>query len=223
MATYTIPDAPEVIVSVRGKDSLSTRHRALDKIADMLSSGELSIEEVSNGLSTDQLILSETPAKTTEPESDEEQEPLSMAVRELHKFLLLKIRTQRLKQLALQARQNIDTILLEESIEQDLDQLESTVKGDYKTLKEFVGALGEYRQTKTGAEAALRLLDEALKFSLSITASPSSSSLTETEVFGSDTKAETANEATQTEGEATNEKNKNGFKRRLEANGALIQ
>ena len=213
MATYALPEVPDVLVTVRGKDSLSTRHKALDKIAEMSSSGELSIE-VLNGLSTDQLILSETPAKTTEPESDEEQEPLSMAVRELHKFLLLKIKTQRLKQLAVQARQNIDAILTEESIEQDLDQLEETVKGDYKTLKEFVLALGEYRQTKTGAEAALAILDEALQFNLSITATPSSSSLIETEVCGSDTKEETAKDTTQIEGEVTNGKNKNSLNRK---------
>jgi len=220
MATYVLAELPDILITVRGKDSITTRQKALDKIADMLSSGELSTE-VPKGLTPEQLILSETPAKTTEPESDEEQEPLSMAVREVHKFLLLKIKTQRLKQLALQARQNIDTILTLESIEQDFDQLEEMLKGDYKTIKEFVGALGEYRQTKTGAEAALRLLDEALKFELLIVITSSPISLIETEVFAPETKAETAKETTETEGEATNQKSKNGLNRKLEANGAL--
>jgi len=220
MATYTIPEVPDVLVTVRGKDSITTRQKALDKIADMLSSGELPTE-VPKGLTPDDLILTEAPARTTDAEGDEEQEPLSMAVREVHKFLLLKIKTQRLKQLALQARQNIDTILTEESIEQDFDQLEEMLKGDYKTIKEFVGALGEYRQTKTGAEAALRLLDEALKFELSILITSSPISLIETEVFAPETKAETAKETTETEGEATNQKSKNGLNRKLEANGAL--
>ena len=220
MATYAIPEVPDVVVTVRGKDSITTRQKALDKIADMLSSGELPTE-VPNGLTPEQLILTEAPARTTDAEGDEEQEPLSMAVREVHKFLLLKIKTQRLKQLALQARQNIDTILTLESIEQDFDQLEEMLKGDYKTIKEFVGALGEYRQTKTGAEAALRLLDEALKFELSILITSSPISLIETEVFAPETKAETAKETTETEGEATNQKSKNGLNRKLEANGAL--
>jgi len=221
MATYVLAELPDILITVRGKDSITTRQKALDKIADMLSSGELSTE-VPKGLTPEQLILSETPAKMTEPESDEEQEPLSMAVREVHKFLLLKIKTQRLKQLALQARQNIDTILTLESIEQDLDQLEETVKGDYKTLKEFVLALGEYRQAKAVAESALAILDEALQFKLSITTTPSS--LAETEGFGSNTKEKTAKtETTDTEGEVTNERSKNGFKRKLELNGALNQ
>jgi len=221
MATYVLAELPDILITVRGKDSITTRQKALDKIADMLSSGELSTE-VPKGLTPDLLILTEAPARTTDAEGDEEQEPLSMAVRELHKFLLLKIRTQRLKQLAVQARQNIDTILTEESIEQDLDQLEETVKGDYKTLKEFVLALGEYRQTKTGAEAALAILDEALQFKLSITTTPSS--LAETEGFGSNTKEKTAKTGTtDTEGEVTNERSKNGFNRKLERNGALLQ
>jgi len=221
MATYTIPEVPDVLVTVRGKDSISTRQKALDKIADMLSSGELPTE-VPKGLTPELLILTETPARTTDAEGDEEQEPLSMAVREVHKFLLLKIKTQRLKQLAVQARQNIDTILTEESIEQDLDQLEETVKGDYKTLKEFVLALGEYRQAKAGAESALAILDEALQFKLSITTTPSS--LAETEGFGSNTKEKTAKTGTtDTEGEVTNERSKNGFNRKLERNGALLQ
>ncbi len=221
MATYVLAELPDILITVRGKDSITTRQKALDKIADMLSSGELPTE-VPNGLTPDDLILTEAPARTTEPESDEEQEPLSMAVRELHKFLLMKIRTQRLKQLALQARQNIDTILTLESIERDLDQLEEMLKGDYKTIKEFVLALGEYRQTKTGAEAALAILDEALQFKLSITTTPSS--LAETEGFGSNTKEKTAKTGTtDTEGEVTNERIRNGFKRKLGLNGALNQ
>jgi len=221
MATYVLAELPDILITVRGKDSITTRQKALDKIADMLSSGELPTE-VPKGLTPDDLILTEAPARTTDAEGDEEQEPLSMAVRELHKFLLMKIRTQRLKQLALQARQNIDTILTLESIERDLDQLEEMLKGDYKTIKEFVLALGEYRQTKTGAEAALAILDEALQFKLSITTTPSS--LAETEGFGSNTKEKTAKTGTtDTEGEVTNERIRNGFKRKLELNGALNQ
>jgi len=221
MATYTLAEAPEVIVSVRGKDSLTTRQKALDKIADMLESGELPTE-VPKGLNLEQLILTEAPTRTTDAEGDEDQEPLEIVVRELHKFLLLKIRTQRLKQLAVQARQNIDTILTEESIEQDLDQLEEMLKGSYKSLKDFVSALGEYRQTKPGAEAALTILDEALQFNLSIPATLSSSSLTKTEVFAPETKEEMAKETTQTGAEATSEPAKNGRKRRPEPNGALV-
>ena len=148
MATYTLVEAPDITVSVRGKDSPTTRSKALDKITEMIESGELPTE-LSNGLSTEQLILTEAPI-----EGDEEQEPLEVAVRELQKFLFLKLRTQRLKLGATQARQNIATILTEETNEQDIDQLEEMLKGNFKTLKEFVGVLKEYRQAKPGAESS---------------------------------------------------------------------
>ena len=148
MATYTLVEDPDITVSVRGKDSPTTRNKAIDKIAEMIESGELPTE-VSNGLSTEQLILTEIPI-----EGDEEQEPMEMAVRELQKFLFLKLRTQRLKLGATQARQNIATILTEETNEQDIDQLEEMLKGNFKTLKEFVGVLKEYRQAKPGAESS---------------------------------------------------------------------
>jgi len=51
-----------------------------------------------------------------------------MEMAELQKFLFLKLRTQRLKLGATQARQSIAAILAEESIEQDLDQLEEMLE-----------------------------------------------------------------------------------------------
>ncbi len=113
-----------------------------------------------------------------------------MAVRELQKFLFLKLKTQRLKLAATQARQSIAVILTEETIEQDLDQLEEMLKGNFKTLKEFVGVLREYRQAKPGAESALSILDEALKVQLSAPAtSDSANSSTEMDVLASDNEA----------------------------------
>ena len=214
MATYTLAEAPEVIVSVRGKDSLTNRQKALDKIAEILESEE-SLVERSFDLSTEQLILTES-GKTSDAEGGEEQ-PLEIAVRELHKFLLLKLRTQRLKQAAVLARQNIEVVLTEESVEQDLDQLEEIVKGSCKSLKEFVGALGEYRQARVGAEAALTIVDEALEFNLSTPGAFNSSSSTD-QGLTSEPQTDTAKaETTETE-QATNE-TKNGKKRKPEPNG----
>lgn len=211
MATYTLVEAPEISVSVRGKDSPTTRSKALDKIAEMIESGELPTE-LSNGLSAEQLILTKAPV-----EGDEEQEPMEMAVRELQKFLFLKLRTQRLKLGATQARQSIAAILAEESIEQDLDQLEEMLKGNFKTLKEFVGVLKEYRQAKPGAESALSILDEALQVKLSTQAtSGSANSSTEMDALASDTEAFTDQaETTETSAdEITIETAKNGKQRR---------
>lgn len=177
MATYTLAEVPEVTVSVRGKDSPIIRQKALDQIADMLESGEL-LTELPKDLSIEQLVLTDS-AKTTDTESDEEQ-PLEMALRELQKFLFLKLRTQRLKQSATIARQNMANLLSEETLEQDLDEAEETIKGHFKTLKDFVGVLREYRQSKPRAESALIVLDEALGFNLSTPASKTNSTATET-------------------------------------------
>jgi hypothetical protein len=208
---YTLSDLPEVKVSVQGKDSPITRQKAIDKIAEMSKAGEL-LDVLANDLSAEQLLLIEAPPQTADLESDEEEDPLIVAVRELNKFSPLKIKTQRLKQAALQARRNIDVLFTEEPIEEDLDQLEEILKGNFKTLKDFAGSLVEYRKAKPGAEQARLILDEALQLSLS---TPSTSELS--------ANSSTANELTspapvasvaETEDETTTETAKNGRKRR---------
>ncbi len=85
MATYTLADLPEVKVSVQGKDSPITRQKAIDKIAEMSKAGEL-LDVLANDLSAEQLLLIEAPPQTADLESDEEEDPLIVAVRELNKF-----------------------------------------------------------------------------------------------------------------------------------------
>ncbi len=76
----------------------------------------------------------------------------------------------RVKQSAIQARQDIAAISAEEPTELDLDQMEEVLKGNFKTLKDYVSALREFRQARPGAEEALAILDEALQVNLSISA-----------------------------------------------------
>lgn len=208
MATYTLSEIPEVKVSVQGKDSPTTRQKAIDKIAEMSKSGELT--ELPNDLSAEQLILSEAPPQTTDSEDDDEEDLLVVAVRELNKFSPLKIKTQRLKQAALGSRRNIDVLFTEEPIEQDLDQLEETLKGSFKTLKEFAVALVEYRKAKSGAEKARIILDEALQLSLPApsTSDSSANSPIETEVNSPE------NEVLEAEDEITTETARNGKKKK---------
>jgi len=165
MATYTLLEAPEINVSVRGKDSPITRQKAIDKIAEMLDSGDLPTE-LPNGLSAEQLVLVDNPPKTNDAEDDSE-EPLVMAVRELNKFASVKLKYQHILQSAIQARKNIDVLFKDEPIEEDIDQMEEMLKGSFKTLKEFAGILVEYRKAKPGADEARNILDEALHFNLS--------------------------------------------------------
>jgi len=109
MAFYTIAEVPGVTVSVRGKDSDATRQKALDKIARLLESGEITAE-LPGDLGVDHLTPTEAPARKSSADDVEDKDPLEIAVRELQRFSLLKIRIQRLKQAASEARQEIDTI-----------------------------------------------------------------------------------------------------------------
>lgn len=136
MATYKLPNSPEATVSVRGKDSLNTRLKAVDKITGMLASGELNAD-THVSLSAEDLILDEAPT-TISNQDDESQEPLELALRELQKFLVLKIRTQKLKQAVVHIRTQIETVLTQEKIEPEQELLESDIKSSFKTLKEYM-------------------------------------------------------------------------------------
>ena len=70
MATYKLPSTPGVSVSVRGKDSLNTRLKAVDKLTGMLASGELSTDS-SLSLNALDLILDESPATSLSSQDDE--------------------------------------------------------------------------------------------------------------------------------------------------------
>jgi hypothetical protein len=205
MATYKLPEPPEVTVSVRGKDSLTSRQKALDKITQMVAAGELSADSTLN-LSTEDLMLYEAPATN----DDETQDPLELAVRELHQFLLLKIRTQKLKEVVEEIRAQIETILTVDEIEQDQEQLESSLKTSFKTIKEYVGMVKECQLAKPKASAALSLLDEALQFNLSIGAdSHQANDFVETKVFASQPSGKYA--TTSSEVESINVATTNGY------------
>ena len=93
----------------------------------MLASGELNADS-SLSLNAEDLILDESPATSLSSQDDETHEPLDLALRELQKFLVLKIITQKLKQAVVQIRTQIETVLTQEKIEpgqeQEQDQLE---------------------------------------------------------------------------------------------------
>lgn len=204
-------EAPQIQVSVTGKDSPTLRQKAIDKIAQMSHSGELPAQLL-NGLSVEQLLLIEAPSQTADLEFDAESDPLIVAVRELNKFSPLKIKTQRLKQAALESRRNIDVLFTESPIEEDLDQLEEILKASFKTLKEFAFSLVEYRQAKPRADSARIILDEALQLGLSTpsTSESNTNSLTGTQL----TSPETIASLGETEASAIASVTKNGQKRR---------
>ena len=113
----------------------------------MLASGELSTDS-SLSLNAEDLILDEAPATTLSSQDDETHEPKDLALRELQKFLVLKIRTQKLKQAVVQIRTQIETVLTQEKIEPEQELLESDIKSSFKTLKEYMSLLKDCRIAK---------------------------------------------------------------------------
>jgi hypothetical protein len=211
MVRYALAEASEIQVSIAGKDSPSTRQKAIDRIAEMSNAGELPAHLL-NDISIEDLILVEVSPLITGSEEDDEEDPLIVAVRELSKFSPLKIKTQRLKQAALESRRHLDVLFVEEGIEQDLDQVEEILKGSFKTFKEFAVSLVECRKATPGAEKALAALDEALGLGLLAPSVSNSnpSSLTEAPL----SEPELQSSVVVTEAEATTETTKNGRKRR---------
>jgi hypothetical protein len=96
MATYTIAECPEINVTVRGKDSPTVRQKALDKIIELMDSDELPTE-LPEGLSAEQLVeIKEQP--NNDSDTDEAEEGVIKAVRELNNLASLKIKLQEIYQ-----------------------------------------------------------------------------------------------------------------------------
>lgn len=162
MATYTIAECPEINVTVRGKDSPTVRQKALDKIIELMDSDELPTE-LQEGLSAEQLVeIKEQP--NNDSDTDEAEEGVIKAVRELNNLASLKIKLQEIYPAAVKARKDLELLFIDTPIEQEVDQLKELLKGSFKILKDFAVASVNYKEAKTKAENARTVLDEALQF-----------------------------------------------------------
>ena len=89
MVQYTLAQSPEVILTVPGKDSSKAREKAMDKLMEMMDSGELPTE-LEDGFSAQQLIeVKEPPLDTTSKE-----DRITEAVQILSNLATLKLKVQ---------------------------------------------------------------------------------------------------------------------------------
>lgn len=161
MAKYTIAECPEISISVRGKDSLTTREKALDKIMQLIDNDELPTE-LPEGLSSEQLI--EVKDESNEPiDSEIEEDVVVRAVRELNNLANLKIKLQELHQAAIKVRKDLDVLFIDTPIELEPDQFKENIKISFKILKDFAIVLINYKDAKNKAENARIVLDKALQ------------------------------------------------------------
>ena len=157
MVQYTLAQSPEVILTVSGKDSNKAREKAMDKLMEMMDSGELPTE-LEDGFSAQQLIeVKETPLDNTSKE-----DKITEAVQVLSNLATLKLKVQDSRSEALEVRKAIDILFTDESVTQEEI---AHLKEGFKVLKSFAQANMRYQQAKAKAQDARQVLDEALKSS----------------------------------------------------------
>ncbi len=154
MVQYTIPQSPEIVINVRGKDSPKNRNKAMDQLMELMDEGKLKTK-LADGFSPDQFVEVKDPDLDTEECDD----PVTEAVQILNSLASLKLKVTQSKEEALQVRQQIDILFNDDPVtEEQISQL----KEGFKVLKAFAQANQRYLMARSQAEAARKILDRAL-------------------------------------------------------------
>ncbi len=155
MVQYTLAQSPEVILTVRGKDSPKAREKAMDQLMELMDEGKLSTE-LSEGFSPEQLI--EVQESAIDTASDEDA--VTQAVQVLNNLATLKLKVQESRTEALEVRKAVDILFTDESVSEDEI---ARLKEGFKVLKNFAQANVRYQEARSKAEQARAVIDQALK------------------------------------------------------------
>lgn len=155
MVQYTLAQSPEVILTVRGKDSPKAREKAMDQLMELMDEGKLSTE-LSEGFSPEQLIEVQEPAIDTASDED----AVTQAVQVLNNLATLKLKVQESRTEALEVRKAVDILFTDESVSEDEI---ARLKEGFKVLKNFAQANVRYQEARSKAEQARAVIDQALK------------------------------------------------------------
>ncbi|OZH53821.1 hypothetical protein AFK68_15110 [Hydrocoleum sp. CS-953] len=158
MVSYTLPQNPDTIITVRGKDSERARQKAMDKLVEMMDSGDIPTE-LENGFSPEQFIEVKE-SKESKEITSEEEDAVAQAVQILSDFAALKMKVVESREEALKIRSAIEVLFTDEPV--TVEEI-ANLKDGFKTLKIFAVANLRYREAKEKAEEARIVLDEALK------------------------------------------------------------
>lgn len=158
MVSYTLPQNPDTIITVRGKDSERARHKAMDKLVEMMDSGEIPIE-LENGFGPEQFIEAKESKELKEIISEEE-DAVAQAVQLLSDFAALKIKVVESREEALKIRSAIEVLFTDEPV--TVEEI-TNLRDGFKILKTFAVANLRYREARDKAEEARVILDKALK------------------------------------------------------------
>ncbi len=158
MVSYTLPQNPDTIITVRGKDSERARQKAMDKLVEMMDSGEIPTE-LENGFGPEQFIEVKE-SKELKEITSEEEDAVAQAVQILSDFAALKIKVVESREEALKIRSAIEVLFTDESV--TVEEI-ANIKDGFKVLKTFALANLRYREAREKAEEARVILDQALK------------------------------------------------------------
>lgn len=157
MVQYTLAEFPEVLINVTGKDSQKSRQKAMDQLVEMLNNEELP-SDLPDGFAPDQFIeVKEMPPNTA---ATSQEDDVTEAIQLLSNLANLKLKTQDLKQDAMNVRQLVDVLFSDEPITEE--QI-SELKEGFKVLKNFAQSNIRYREARAQAETARNILDAALQ------------------------------------------------------------
>lgn len=153
MVQYTLPQNPDVTITVPGRDSGKAREKAMDQLMELMESDQLGTD-LQEGFSPSQFV------EVKEPEAVEDEDAVIQAVQTLSTLATLKIKVQESRADALRIRKLVDLLFSDEVVEEeDLTQL----KEGFKVLKSFAQANLRYREARAKAISARELLDQALQ------------------------------------------------------------
>jgi len=156
MVKYTIPQSPEIVIDVRGKDSPKNRDKAMDQLMELMDEGKLKTK-LADGFGPDQFV--EVKDTNTNLDGEETDDPVTEAVQILNSLASLKLKMTQTKEEALQIRQQIDILFNDDPVtEEQINQL----KDGFKVLKNFAQANQRYLLARSQAEEARKILDRAL-------------------------------------------------------------
>jgi LPS O-antigen subunit length determinant protein (WzzB/FepE family) len=159
MVQYTLAQAPEVILTVPGKDSAKARDKAMDQLMERMDAGELPTD-LSEGFSPKQLVEVKEPSTMDTVSSDEDA--ITQAVQVLNNLATLKLKVQESRTEALEVRKAVDILFTDQSVsEEEISRL----KEGFKVLKNFAQANLRYHEARAKAEQARAVIDQALKSS----------------------------------------------------------
>lgn len=158
MVSYTLPQDPETIITVRGKDSERARQKAMDKLVEMMDSGDIPTE-LENGFSPEQFIEVKESKESKEATSPEE-DAVNQAVQILSELAALKIKVVESREEALKVRSAIELLFTDKPV--NVEEIVN-LKDGFKVLKTFAVANVRYREAREKAEEARVILDYALK------------------------------------------------------------